>query len=65
MAASTPSHRDSLRRTHADCSRRSALVNAQNELAFRKRRVKEQGGDPKSDALVTGWREDIRRLRAI
>jgi hypothetical protein len=41
----------------------AALVNAQNELAFRKRRVKEAGGDPKLDALVTGWREDIRRLR--
>jgi protease PrsW len=50
-------------RTHPRIS--AALVNAQNELAFRKRRVKEEGGDPKLDALVTGWREDIRRLRAI
>ena len=43
----------------------AALVNAQNELAFRKRRVKEEGGDPKLDALVAGWREDIRRIRGV
>ena len=41
----------------------AALVNAQNELAFRKRRVRNEGGDPERDSLVTGWREDIRRLR--
>ena len=41
----------------------AALVNAQNELAFRKRRVRNEGGDPEGDSLVTGWREDIRRLR--
>src|SRR5262245_17982296 len=43
----------------------AALVNAQNELAFRKRRVKEEGGDPKLDAPVTKWRESIGPLRAI
>jgi RsiW-degrading membrane proteinase PrsW (M82 family) len=41
-----------------------ALVNAQHELAFRKRRVRKQGGDPDQDALIAGWRRDIERLRA-
>jgi len=40
-------------------------VNAQNELAFRKRRVRNDGGDPERDSLVAGWREDIRRLRLV
>jgi len=43
--------------------RSAALVNAQHELAFRKRRVREQGGDPEHDALVAGWRRDVERLR--
>jgi RsiW-degrading membrane proteinase PrsW (M82 family) len=42
----------------------AALVNAQNELAFRKRRVRDDGKDPERDRLVAGWREEIRRLRA-
>ncbi len=41
----------------------AALVNAQHELAFRKRRVRDEGADPEADRLVAGWREDIRRLR--
>ncbi|HEY7758796.1 MAG TPA: PrsW family intramembrane metalloprotease [Burkholderiales bacterium] len=41
----------------------SALVSAQHELAFRKRRVRDQREDPERDPLVAGWREDIRRLR--
>jgi RsiW-degrading membrane proteinase PrsW (M82 family) len=41
----------------------SALVNAQNELAFRKRRVRVDGQDPERDHLVNRWREEIRRLR--
>ena len=53
-----------LRTRRVDHSQASAaLVNAQNELAFRKRRVRDEGGDPERDSLVTGWREDIRRLR--
>jgi RsiW-degrading membrane proteinase PrsW (M82 family) len=40
-----------------------ALVNAQHELAFRKRRVRDAGGDAERDGLVAGWREEIRRLR--
>jgi RsiW-degrading membrane proteinase PrsW (M82 family) len=43
----------------------AALVNAQHELAFRKRRVRDQGGDPERDNLVAGWREDIQRLRPV
>ena len=35
----------------------AALLNAQNELAFRKRRVRNEGGDPERDGLVAGWRE--------
>ena len=41
----------------------AALVNAQNELAFRKRRVRNEGGDPERDGLVAGWRQDIQRFR--
>jgi RsiW-degrading membrane proteinase PrsW (M82 family) len=59
--------RDSMLRTRRIDSmhKRSsaALVNAQHELAFRKRRVRDEGGDPETDGLVAGWREDIRRLR--
>jgi len=42
----------------------AALVNAQHELAFRKRRVRVGGGDPEQDRLVAGWRAEIARLRA-
>jgi protease PrsW len=42
----------------------AALVNAQHELAFRKRRVKNEGKDPEFDDLAAGWRDEIRRLRA-
>ena len=41
----------------------AALVNAQHELAFRKRRVREEGKDPERDHLANGWLEEIRRLR--
>ena len=44
-------------------ARSAALVNAQHELAFRKRRVKDRGDDPEQDALVAGWRQDVQRLR--
>ncbi|HSD41213.1 MAG TPA: PrsW family intramembrane metalloprotease [Burkholderiales bacterium] len=42
----------------------AALVNAQHELAFRKRRVRDAGGDPERDRLVAGWRAEIARRRA-
>ena len=41
----------------------AALVNAQHELAFRKRRVKDEGKDPERDDLAAGWRDEIRNLR--
>jgi hypothetical protein len=43
-----------INRMHPQTS--AALVNAQHELAFRKHRVKEEGGDPELDELVAGWR---------
>jgi RsiW-degrading membrane proteinase PrsW (M82 family) len=42
----------------------AALVNAQHELAFSKRRAKDAGRDPDKDPLAAGWREQIWRLRA-
>lgn len=41
------------------------LVTAQNELAFRKRRVRLQGDNPDTDDLVFQWRSEIERLKAI
>ena len=41
----------------------AALVNAQHELAFRKNRIRNGGGDPERDPLVAEWRDDIRHLR--
>jgi hypothetical protein len=43
----------------------AALVNAQHELAFRKRRVRNAGGNPDLDRLARDWREEIRRLREV
>lgn len=43
----------------------AALVNAQHELAFRKRRVRHEGRDPDRDRLALAWREEIFRLRAV
>jgi hypothetical protein len=40
------------------------IVNAQNELAFRKHRLRAAGKDPAGDPLIAGWRDEIRRLRA-
>jgi len=42
----------------------AALVNAQHELAFCKRRVRNEGRDPDRDLLTVAWREEIWRLRA-
>jgi hypothetical protein len=41
----------------------AALVNAQNKLAFRKRRLKDEGSDPEQDSSVGEWRKYIRHLR--
>jgi protease PrsW len=43
----------------------AALVNAQHELAFRKRRVRHEGRDPERDSLAVAWRAEIWRLRAV
>jgi len=59
--------RDGMFRTRridrVDRARSAALVKAQHELAFRKRRVRDGGRDPERDPLVVGWREEIRQLR--
>jgi protease PrsW len=47
-----------------DRRRSAALVNAQHELAFRKRRVRIDGADPDSDPLLAGWRQEIAELRS-
>jgi protease PrsW len=43
----------------------AALVNAQHELAFRKRRVRDARENPENDPLIAGWREEIGRLREL
>lgn len=59
--------RDSVFRTRRidarDRAASAALVNAQNELAFRKRRLRDRGFDPEQDPLVARRREEIARLR--
>jgi RsiW-degrading membrane proteinase PrsW (M82 family) len=42
----------------------AALVNAQHELAFRKRRLRDRGFDPEVDPLVSARRTQIHTLRA-
>jgi RsiW-degrading membrane proteinase PrsW (M82 family) len=42
-----------------------AIVEAQHELAFRKRRVKDDGANPELDPLVAAWRTEIERLRSL
>ncbi len=41
----------------------AALVNAQHELAFRKRRVRDKGSNPDLDWRTEDWRREIQRLR--
>jgi hypothetical protein len=41
----------------------AAIVKAQNELAFRKWRVKHDGKAVESDPLVASWRAELLRLR--
>jgi protease PrsW len=43
----------------------AALVNAQHELAFRKRRLRDRRLDPEADPRVTERREQIARLRRL
>ncbi len=60
-------NRDRVLRTRrvarGDGGRSAAIVRAQHELAFRKRRVRTDGGDPDADALVAYWRAELARLR--
>lgn len=49
-------------RTHGKHAR---LALAQNELAFRKWHVANDGGDPATDPLVLAWRQDIAALRVM
>jgi RsiW-degrading membrane proteinase PrsW (M82 family) len=42
-----------------------AIVEAQHELAFRKRRVKDEGQNVELDPLVAAWRTEIERLRSL
>ena len=42
----------------------AALVNAQHELAFRKRRLRDRGFDPELDPLIAARRLQIHSLRA-
>jgi hypothetical protein len=52
------------RRIHApDRAVSAALVNVQNELAFRKRRLRDRGFDPEQDPIVARRREEIASLR--
>ncbi|HMQ30487.1 MAG TPA: PrsW family intramembrane metalloprotease [Chloroflexaceae bacterium] len=46
-----------------DRHRSTAIVRAQHELAFRKRHVRAEGGDPEADALVNSWRSELARQR--
>jgi len=55
-------HAESIRLDRAPSA---ALVNAQHELAFRKRRVRNEGKDSERDELAAGWRDEIRGLRAV
>lgn len=41
----------------------TAIVRAQDELAFRKWRVQQEGQDGNADALVASWRDELTRLR--
>jgi protease PrsW len=43
----------------------AALVNAQHELAFRKRRLKDDGQNPQQDPVAVAWRREIARLRGL
>jgi hypothetical protein len=42
----------------------AAIVKAQDELAFRKWRVKQLGQSPETDPLVASWREELVQLRS-
>lgn len=43
----------------------AAMVNAQRELAFRKRRLRDEGKDPERDRRAAAWRDEILRLQSL
>src|SRR5262249_26540984 len=43
----------------------AALIKTQHELPFRQRPGRDEGKAPELDSLVAGWRDEIRRLRAV
>jgi hypothetical protein len=68
----TPSEYEGVKRDRSFQTRRipdydrrtsAAIVRAQDELAFRKWRVQQQGQDMGTDTLVASWREELLRLR--
>lgn len=69
----TPEELDRIDRDHILRTRRIAaldrtrsrrIVNAQNEIAFRKHKLRQRGLDPEQDRVVQHWRNVIRSLRA-
>lgn len=69
----TPEEYEAVKRDRSFCTRRriqntnrrtsAAIVRVQNELAFRKWRVQQQGQDVETDLLVMSWRDELMRLR--
>ena len=68
----TPEEYESVKRDRSFSTRRipgynrrtsAAIVRAQDELAFRKWRLKHQGQDVETDILVASWRDELLRLR--
>lgn len=55
--------RDSRRRERTRGRDPRAIINAQNELAFRKWHLARERADPAGDQLVAAWRQDIAGLR--
>jgi RsiW-degrading membrane proteinase PrsW (M82 family) len=53
------------RRAMTEGRRARAIINAQNELAFRKWHLAREQGDVAGDPLVQAWRDDIERLRHV
>jgi len=41
-----------------------AIMHAQNELAYRKWHIEEEGGEIETDELVQAWRARVSQLRA-
>lgn len=50
--------------TGTDRCTSAAIVRAQNELALRKWRVKQEGQNVAADRLVASWRDELVRLRS-